>query len=352
VARPTRIDLPGAWYHVLNRGIERRMIYRSERCRARFMQLLAQLPERFGVRLHGYVLMGNHYHLQVETPEANLSQAIHWLNASYGIWFNRKFNRVGPLFQGRFKAVLHEQTEALTINRYIHLNPVRVSQLGGHEGRSQVRVETSLELNQARVQALEEYPWSSYGFYAGLKPVPKWFETHAILDYFGPGSQSRQQRAFRQQLQRAAALGEWESDWKQQIKYTVLLGSEEFVDRARRLLRGDPQQQTGLRQAARVKLNWEAIEGAVAVVWGQSWETLSRARGVGARETVWFLARTQGRLTLKELGQRAGGLHHNAVSIGLRRFQERLQKDRRLKRRLNQVQKVLSASTPAQPGCV
>jgi putative transposase len=72
MARPTRIDFPGAWYHVFNRGIEKRFIFRSTRCYERFLELLATLPGRFGVRLHGYVLMPNHYHLQVETPEANL----------------------------------------------------------------------------------------------------------------------------------------------------------------------------------------------------------------------------------------------------------------------------------------
>jgi putative transposase len=113
MARATRVDFPGAWYHVLNRGIEKRAIFRSRPSNEKFMELLSSLPERFGVRLHGYVLMGNHYHLQVEGREANLSQAIHWLNVSYSVWFNRKYGRVGPLFQGRFKAVLHEPAEAL-----------------------------------------------------------------------------------------------------------------------------------------------------------------------------------------------------------------------------------------------
>jgi Transposase IS200 like len=66
----------------------------------------SELPKRFGARIHGYVLMANHYHLQVETPEANLSRAIQRVNMSYSIWFNRKYQRVGPLFQGRFKAAL------------------------------------------------------------------------------------------------------------------------------------------------------------------------------------------------------------------------------------------------------
>ena len=70
------------------------------------------LPERFGVRLHTYVLMPNHYHVQIETPRLNLSEAIRWLNISYAAWFNRKTRRNGPLFQGRFKAVVHDPNEA------------------------------------------------------------------------------------------------------------------------------------------------------------------------------------------------------------------------------------------------
>ena len=117
MARATRVDFPGAWYHVLNRGTERRTIFRSTRCCERFIELLSSLPERFGVRLHGYALMGNHYHLQLESREANLSKAVHRLNVSYSVWFNRKYSRAGPLFQGRFEPILHEPTEALKINR-------------------------------------------------------------------------------------------------------------------------------------------------------------------------------------------------------------------------------------------
>jgi REP element-mobilizing transposase RayT len=99
MARATRVDFPGAWYHFLNRGTEKRAIFRSTRCCEKFIQLLSSLPERFGVRLHGYALVGNHYHLQLESREAHLSKALHWLNVSYSVWFNRKYSRVGPLFQ-------------------------------------------------------------------------------------------------------------------------------------------------------------------------------------------------------------------------------------------------------------
>jgi len=82
MARPLRVAVPGAWYHVIATGIERRAIFRDEAYYQKFEKLLATLPERFGVRLHTYVLMPNHYHLQIETPRLNLSEAIRWLNIS------------------------------------------------------------------------------------------------------------------------------------------------------------------------------------------------------------------------------------------------------------------------------
>jgi putative transposase len=342
MARPTRIDFPGAWYHVFNRGIEKRSIFRSQRCYERFLELLSSLPARFGVKLHGYVLMPNHYHLQVETPDANLSQAIHWLNVGYSVWLNRKYGRVGPLFQGRFKAILHEPNEAVVINRYIHLNPVRVKSAGGHEGRASSAVEITKELARQRVEILEQFPWSSYGYFAGTKAPVDWLDTRAILECLGRGSQRKRQEMFRHQLREAAATGNWETDWKKRLKYMVLLGGTEFVSQMRNRLRGDRDQQTGLRHAAKDSLDWIQIAQAVTKAWNRPWEELLHARGSGARETALFLGRTRARLTLKELGALSGGLHHNAVSIAVRRFSLRLQKDRPLQRRLALVEKELS----------
>jgi len=110
MARLLRINLAGAWYHVTARGNEQKPIYRQERDRVHFLELLAPWQERFRLRLHAYVLMDNHYHLLLETSEANLSRAMQWLNVSYTVWFNRRHQRAGHLLQGRFKAVLVERT--------------------------------------------------------------------------------------------------------------------------------------------------------------------------------------------------------------------------------------------------
>src|SRR3981081_1644408 len=324
MARPTRVDFPGAWYHVLNRGIEKRAIFRSRRCYEKFIELLSSMPKRFGVRLHRYVRMGNHYHLQLVTPEANLSQAVHWLNVSYSIWLNRKYGLVGPLFQGRFKAILHQSAEALTINRYIHLNPVRVAVLGGHEGRMASGREITAQLARQRVDALEHFPWSSYAFFVGSKAPPAWLSTQTVLQFFGQGSQRKLQQAFRRELQEAAAAGHWETDWKARVKYTVLLGGAEFVAEMRKLLQGDRDQQTGFRRASAEMLGWTAIVRAVSDAWGEPWEGLLNSRGSGAPSTSFFRGSGRGRLRPNALGKLAGVSHPAAFILPIRRFCQRI----------------------------
>jgi hypothetical protein len=110
------------------------------------------------------------------------------------------------------------------------------------------------------------------------------------LAFFGEGSERKLQQAYRRQLQEAAAAGHWETDWKDRVKYTVFLGSMEFVDQMRKLLRGDRDQQTGVRHGAFEKLDWTQIVLAVSTVWNQPWEELLTARGSGVharRRSSW-----------------------------------------------------------------
>jgi hypothetical protein len=231
----------------------------------------------------------------------------------------------------------------MTLSAYGSGNPVRVKVLGGHETRDLVDAQITADLARQRMDALEQYPWSSYAFFAGTRSAPAWLCTEAILGFFGGGSQRERQQAFRRQLQETAAAGDWETSWKAQVKYTVFLGSVEFVDRMRKLLRGDRDQQTGVRRGAVEKLPWPQIVLAVSAVWKRPWQELLSARGSGARETALFLGRTRGRLSLKELGQLAGGIHHNAVGIAIRRFMARLKNDRTLRGKLSLVEKALQA---------
>ncbi len=126
MARPLRIEYAGAFYHVTARGNDRKKIFFTQRDYARFKEYLSIARERFGSVLHAYVLMGNHYHLLLETPEGNLVQVMHYLNGSYTTYINVKRKRSGHLFKGRDNSiVIDKDSYLLTLSRYIHLTPVR-----------------------------------------------------------------------------------------------------------------------------------------------------------------------------------------------------------------------------------
>ncbi len=126
MARPIRVEFENAVYHVTARGNARGDIYRDVPDRQRFLETLDEAVERFGVVVHAFCLMPNHYHLQLQTPRANLTDAAGWLQATYSIRFNRRHRRSGHVFQGRFKAHLVEADGyARELIKYIHLNPVR-----------------------------------------------------------------------------------------------------------------------------------------------------------------------------------------------------------------------------------
>lgn len=126
MARPLRIEFEGAVYHITARGNERKKIYLSKSDYEKFLKYLGDTKKKYNIVIHCYVLMSNHYHLIIETPEANLSRAMHYINGSYTTYFNIKRKRSGHLFQGRFKSILVDKDNyLLELSRYIHLNPVR-----------------------------------------------------------------------------------------------------------------------------------------------------------------------------------------------------------------------------------
>jgi REP element-mobilizing transposase RayT len=144
MARPLRIEYEGAFYHVTARGNERKKIFLSEGDYSKFLTKLTEALHKYEVVLHAYVLMGNHYHLIVETLQGNLSAFMQVINSSYTTYFNIKRKRAGHLFQGRYKAILIDaDSYLLELSRYIHLNPVRAGM----------------------VLTPEQYPYSSYRAY-------------------------------------------------------------------------------------------------------------------------------------------------------------------------------------------
>ena len=174
MARPVRVEFENAVYHVTARGNERKDVFRDVVDRERFLETLEEATERFGLVVHAYCLMPNHYHLLLQTPRGNLSDSAGWFQTTYSIRFNHRHGRSGHLFQGRFKAHLVEaDSYARQLIKYIHLNPVRPK-----DKRRPVPIERRGELSR--------YRWSSHRDYAGLssRSTPRWLCTE-WLSYFG-----------------------------------------------------------------------------------------------------------------------------------------------------------------------
>ena len=126
MARPLRLELAGGLYHVTSRGDRREAIYEEDEDRRRWLEILGHTCKRFNWRCHAYCQMDNHYHIVIETAEANLSKGMRQLNGVYTQYYNIQHDRVGHVFQGRFKGILVERDEyLLELARYVVLNPVR-----------------------------------------------------------------------------------------------------------------------------------------------------------------------------------------------------------------------------------
>jgi putative transposase len=339
MARPLRVVVPGAWYHVMARGTDRRTIYPEQGHYRRFEELLASLPERFGVRLHTYVLMPNHYHLQIETPRLNLSEAIKWLNVSYVSWFNRRASRNGPLLQGRFKALVHDPEEAgWTIHEYIHLNPVRVKRFGA--SRSDGKGPSAAQLVEM-VKELTEFKWSSYRSYAGYTPTPNWLCTQAVMRSVPARTRGGKRDQYRQRFRERMGAGELGTSWKESLAGDLVLGGKDFVERVRKLLAGDRNEQKPLREMEKPPVDWESITAVIEKLWKKSWKEVSDRHGDPGRELAMLIARRYGGMSLREIGEAVGGLQYPAVSDAVRRTSARLETDRALQKRFKRLCKIL-----------
>src|SRR3989338_17101 len=163
--RPPRVRAAGAYYHVFNRGVERRPIVEDDWDRKMFLRVLGRAIHQYGTRLFAYCLLDNHYHLFLQTPEANLDLVMRDFQGQYVQYFNLIHDRVGPLFQGRYQSPLVQvDAYALQVTRYIHRNPV--------------------EAGLITATALQEYRWSSYPSYTGHLPRWPWLDTEWILSQF------------------------------------------------------------------------------------------------------------------------------------------------------------------------
>lgn len=163
--RPTRIEYKNAFYHAMNRGRGRQNIFHDSGYYPLFLETLKEAHERFDAVIHAYCLMGNHYHLLIETPGANLGRIMRHINGVYTQRYNRIKKTDGPLFRGRYKAILvDEDAYLLQLSRYIHRNPIEA---------------------KGSNSTLEDYIWSSYPAYIGKTVAPSWLYQETTYQMLG-----------------------------------------------------------------------------------------------------------------------------------------------------------------------
>lgn len=204
MARPLRIEYDGALYHVTSRGNERKPIFKDDTDRELFLDILSHVTDRFNWLCHAYCLMDTHYHLVIETPDGNLSKGMRQLNGVYTQAFNRRYNRVGHLFQGRFKGILvQKDSHFLEVCRYVVLNAVRAK----------------------AVKHPRDWAWSSYRATAGQAAIPTCVTAEELLSHFGQrriGAQEKYREYVSEGIGRATI---WED-----LEAQSLLGLEGFAE--------------------------------------------------------------------------------------------------------------------------
>lgn len=271
MARPLRLEFAGALYHVTARGDRREDIYDDDEDRELFLRVLAHTVERCNWLVHAYCLMSNHYHLLVETPDANLARGMRQLNGVFTQKTNQRHRRVGHLFQGRYKAILIEkESYLLEVARYVALNPVRARMVG----------------------RAGDWPWSSYRATAGQAPKPAWLTTDWLLGAFGTDRRT----GIKGYADFVGAGANTVSLWNA-LKGQIFLGSEAFVDDMQRRI----EQAETLREVPRR----QRVGRAKALAQFET-ESANRDEAICA-------AYAGGGYTLAEIG-RHFGLHYSRIS--------------------------------------
>jgi putative transposase len=312
MARPLRIEYPGAYYHVMNRGQSHRNIFLEDKGRESFLELLSDIARLWKIEVYAYCLMSNHYHLLLSTPTAGLSRAMRHLDGIYTQKFNRAHHRDGPLFRGRYKAILIDAEEYfLSVIRYIHRNPVGTS-LGSD---------------------IDGYRWSSHWGYLNKKQCPQWLNTESVLSQLGGLREY-------QTYMHAAIEEELEEFYKGRYQKPIL-GDKGFVQKVRGKLGEKAKVEVDKPESREVfGLGIEEIVRATAREYGKRAEDLKeRRRGIEneARTMAIYLSRQLGGHKHSEIGKMLGLDNMSSVSSACLRMKLKVEQDRRVGRRAQRI---------------
>jgi REP element-mobilizing transposase RayT len=318
MARPLRIEYPEAIYHITARGNEKRAIWRYDNDYITFLTYLIEGVKSFRLRLFAYMFMPNHYHLLLQTLDANLTKAMHQLNTAYTVYFNRKYKRVGHLFQGRYRAILVQKNPyLLEVSRYVHLNAVRAG----------------LVDNPFR------YRWSSCQYYSTRATTPAWLEVDYILEMMANSPQKRRSE-YRKFLEDGMVNRKNPFD---KIHAQTVLGDEDFFDSVCRKLESKENQEIPATKQLIKKLSFDDIIGTVSKIMQKDRkQIIEGGRFSLARKITIYLLRTRSDMSLNEIGTHFG-ISYAAVTQTKKALDHQIQHDASLKSLIGEIDELLES---------
>jgi len=311
MSRPLRLEYPGAWYHVMNRGLAKQLIFHTDAHRQLFLGLLFDIHHRYQIEIHAYCLMGNHYHLFIRTPLANLSRAMRHLNGVYTQRYNQQMNRDGPIFRGRYKSIVVDaDVYLLRLSRYIHLNPVAAK----------------------LVKQAEAYPWSSYPAYLKKSKEPLWLRTGETLDYFGKKSYRQKYKAFVEE-----GIDKELDNYFKKLKRIPILGSEAFIKTVSEKYLQESHKIKDIPAHKQIESipSLEKIAQVITSYYQLDNSDLKKSkRGEGniPRMAFMYLAQRFGQYDLLSISSKVGNIGAAGVSRSCRVFCKRLSEDSQVKK--------------------
>ncbi len=310
--RPLRIEYENAWYHVMNRGGGYRDIYTKKKHREIFLNVLAESVQQFGIEIHAYCLMDNHYHLLVMTPRSNLSRAMRHINGVYTQRFNKEEKTDGPLFRGRYKAILvQKDSYLLQVSRYIHLNP--------------------------QVPFLEKYLWSSYPGYLDKKRKELWLKTNEILSMV-----NNKVSSYRKFVE--SGLDEETKTFYERKKLPIIFGKKQFRKQMLKDLNPEKRKfsQPDYKQVKDMPTLNEVAQNCAAYFKINEKELFKvrRGRENEARKIAIYGSRVWAGEKLSKIAEHYNCQSHANISNTIRRINERLKLDVKFSRTLREICKL------------
>ncbi len=322
MARPLRIEYSGSLWHVTARGNEQRPITKDDADRRRILALLGDCVSRFGWILYSYALMSNHFHLELELTRPTLSSGMHWLNGKYAQYFNRRYDRAGHLFQGRFGAFMIEKERYfLEVLRYVVLNPVRAGM----------------------VTRPEDDSWTSFPATAGDGPAPDWLAVDRVLMNFGGNSAIARDRYRNFVHEGIGAARPWAD-----LIGQIYLGKGEWVEGVREKVESAPRSDEYPRvQRDLGVLTMTDVIGAVSKAMNLDEDAIRRGRGGAGRMLCAWIATRDGQVRLREI---AASLHLRSaghVTNLVKSCEQALDRDQSLRACADRSSDLLARRAPA-----